>query len=90
MINRIVSILADAPPVAGYCAPYNGNVCRNYINGRGQVWFNISQDNAGGWRNEEITMGIKEELINTLEQPCRSAAEVNTYFMTWIAELIKM
>jgi len=65
----------DAPPVRGYCAPYNGNVCRNYINGRGLVWFNISQDNAGGWRNEEITMAIKEELINTLEEPCRSAAE---------------
>eukprot|EP00092_Neocalanus_flemingeri_P007963 GFUD01008591.1.p1 GENE.GFUD01008591.1~~GFUD01008591.1.p1 ORF type:complete len:925 (+),score=155.82 GFUD01008591.1:42-2816(+) len=65
----------EAPPVKGYCAPYNGNVCRNYINGRGLVWFNISQDNAGGWRNEEITMAIKDELINTLEQPCRSAAE---------------
>eukprot|EP00090_Calanus_glacialis_P001913 TRINITY_DN11429_c0_g1_i1.p1 TRINITY_DN11429_c0_g1~~TRINITY_DN11429_c0_g1_i1.p1 ORF type:complete len:925 (-),score=149.21 TRINITY_DN11429_c0_g1_i1:197-2971(-) len=65
----------EAPPVKGYCAPYNGNVCRNYINGRGLVWFNISQDNAGGWRNEEITMSIRDELINTLEQPCRSAAE---------------
>lgn len=60
----------------GYCAPYNGNVCRNYINGRGLVWFNISQDNAGGWRNEEINMAIRDQLINTLEQPCRSAAEV--------------
>ena len=64
----------------GYCAPYNGNVCRNYINGRGLVWFNISQDNAGGWRNEEITMAIKEELINTLEEPCRSAAEVKLFY----------
>ena len=26
---------------------------------RGLVWFNISQDNAGGWRNEEITNAIK-------------------------------
>ena len=47
----------------GYCAPYNGNVCRNYINGRGLVWFNISQDNAGGWRNEEITMAIRNKFV---------------------------
>ena len=46
--------------VRGYCAPYNGAVCRNYIVGRGLVWFNISQDNAGGWRNEEITLAIKQ------------------------------
>ena len=61
--------------VRGYCAPYNGAVCRNFILGRGLVWFNISQDNAGGWRNEEITAAIKEELVNKLAEPCRSAAE---------------
>ena len=61
--------------VRGYCAPYNGAVCRSYIVGRGLVWFNISQDNAGGWRNEEITLAIKAELIETLQEPCRSAAE---------------
>jgi len=65
----------DTGPVKGYCAPYNGHVCRNYIHGRGLVWFNISQDNAGGWRNEEITMAIKEELIDNLEEPCKAAAE---------------
>jgi hypothetical protein len=32
-------------------------VCRSYLHGRGLVWFNISQDNAGGWLNEEITLG---------------------------------
>ena len=32
---------AGAGPVRGYCAPYNGAVCRNYIVGRGLVWFNI-------------------------------------------------
>ena len=61
--------------VRGYCAPYNGAVCRNYIVGRGLVWFNISQDNAGGWRNEEITLAIKQELVDTLQEPCRAAAE---------------
>ena len=72
----------------GYCAPYNGNVCRNYINGRGLVWFNISQDNAGGWRNEEITMAIMDELINTLEQPCRSAAEEKRNFLRALNEFL--
>ena len=29
----------------GYCAPYNGQVCRKFLQGRGHqlVWFNISQ-----------------------------------------------
>ena len=61
MINQIIPILGEAPPVKGYCAPYNGNVCRNYIIDRGLVWFNISLDNAAGWRNEEITMAIRDE-----------------------------
>ena len=65
----------DGGQMRGYCAPYNGAVCRNYIRGRGLVWFNISQDNAGGWRNEEITTAIKTELIDTLQSPCRDAAE---------------
>ena len=38
--------------------------------------FNISQDNAGGWLNEEITMGIQKELLSTMAEPCKSAAEV--------------
>ena len=65
----------ESRAMKGYCAPYNGAVCRNYIVGRGLVWFNISQDNAGGWRNEEITAAIKDELIDSLAEPCRSAAE---------------
>jgi hypothetical protein len=38
----------------GYCAPYNGQVCRQYLVGRGLVWFNVSQDNSGGWLNEQV------------------------------------
>jgi hypothetical protein len=37
-------------------------VCRSYLHGRGLVWFNISQDNAGGWLNEEITLGKHTEI----------------------------
>ena len=62
--------------VRGYCAPYNGQVCRNYLKGRGLVWFNVSQDNSGGWLNEQITQKLWSEIIEKLEEPCRSAAEV--------------
>ena len=38
--------------------------------------YNCSQDNAGGWRNEEITAAIKTELIDTLSEPCRCWVQV--------------
>ena len=60
----------------GYCAPYNGQVCRQYLVGRGLVWFNVSQDNSGGWLNEQITQNLWEEVIVKLKEPCRSSAEV--------------
>ena len=63
-------------PSKGYCAPYNGQVCKKYLQGRGLVWFNISKDNSGGWVNEQITQSLWNELIVKLHEPCRSAAEV--------------
>ncbi len=63
----------------GYCAPYNGQVCRSYLRGRGLVWFNVSQDNSGGWLNEQITQNLWEEVIEKLSEPCKSAAEVRDY-----------
>ena len=68
------------PASKGYCAPYNGQVCRHYLVGRGLVWFNISQDNSGGWLNEQITQNLWEELIVKLREPCRSSAEVKQMF----------
>jgi hypothetical protein len=59
----------------GYCAPYNGQVCRKYLQGRGLVWFNISQDSSGGWLNEQITQNLWDEMISKLKEPCKSAAE---------------
>ncbi|XP_034933566.1 tyrosine-protein kinase transmembrane receptor Ror2 [Chelonus insularis] len=59
----------------GYCAIYNGKICKKYLNGVGKVWFNNSQDNPGSWLNEKITSDLWEELISTLKEPCRSAAE---------------
>ena len=61
----------------GYCAPYNGQVCKKYLQGRGLVWFAISKDNSGGWMNEQITQSLWDELIVKLYEPCRSAAEVS-------------
>ena len=60
----------------GYCALYNGQVCRKYLNGRGLVFYNVSQDNSGGWLNEKITSDIWHEHIEKLDEPCKSAAEV--------------
>ena len=65
----------NVPKAKGYCAPYNGQVCRKYLQGRGLVWFNISQDNSGGWLNEQITQNLWDELISKLKPPCRDAAE---------------
>ncbi|XP_015520524.1 tyrosine-protein kinase transmembrane receptor Ror2 [Neodiprion pinetum] len=59
----------------GYCAPYNGKICKKYLTGIGQVWFNDSDGNNGGWLNEKITTGLWTDLIKTLIEPCRSAAE---------------
>lgn len=63
-------------PPPGYCAPYNGRICKHYLNGTGLVWFNISHENTGGWENEQITAGLWAEMVVGLKEPCRSAAEV--------------
>ena len=65
-----------APEQHGYCAPYNGKICKKYLTGIGKVWFNDTHDNPGGWLNEQITTDLWEELIGNLKEPCRSAAEV--------------
>ena len=78
--NAKVGISSQQAPSKGYCAPYNGQVCKKYLQGRGLVWFNISKDNSGGWVNEQITQSLWNELIVNLHEPCRSAAEVCTKF----------
>ncbi|XP_006618521.1 tyrosine-protein kinase transmembrane receptor Ror2 isoform X1 [Apis dorsata] len=84
MMFWIVSLIAiilhfssaqTKPESQGYCAPYNGKICKKYLTGIGKVWFNDSNDNPGGWLNERITTNLWEELIQRLVEPCRSAAE---------------
>ncbi|KAM0728242.1 Tyrosine-protein kinase transmembrane receptor Ror2 [Formica fusca] len=69
------SAIQAKPESQGYCAPYSGKICKKYLTGIGKVWFNDSNDNPGGWLNEKITTNLWEELIETLLEPCRSAAE---------------
>ncbi|XP_018326020.1 tyrosine-protein kinase transmembrane receptor Ror2 [Agrilus planipennis] len=59
----------------GYCAPYHGRVCSGYLNSTGLFWFKMTKNTTGGWLNEKITMGLWNELITSLKEPCRSAAE---------------
>ena len=62
----------------GYCAPYNGKVCKAFINSR-QVWYS-REDGTGGWENEKITTALFSDLISDLPEYCKNAAEVSILF----------
>ncbi|KAG1668497.1 Tyrosine-protein kinase transmembrane receptor Ror2 [Nymphon striatum] len=57
----------------GSCAEYKGKMCQNYLGGE-TVFF--SGQLSGGWLNEQITKRLWDEVIHSLNEPCRSAAEV--------------
>lgn len=57
----------------GYCAPYNGKVCKQFISSS-QVWYSKLLDS--GWENEKITRKLWKELIAQLSGLCKVAAEV--------------
>lgn len=57
----------------GYCAPYNGKVCKQFISSS-QVWYSKLLDS--GWENEKITGKLWKELIDQLSGLCKIAAEV--------------
>lgn len=63
----------NEPFEKGFCAPYNGKICKAYVSG--QVWFSKDDPN-GGWKNEQITSALWEEVISDLNGNCRQAAEV--------------
>lgn len=60
----------------GVCSSYHGTVCKGYLKDAGRIWFNSSQEHAGGQENENIVKGLWKEMIETYSEPCRSAAEV--------------
>lgn len=57
----------------GFCAPYKGKICKAHVSG--QVWFSKDDPN-GGWKNEQITSALWDEVISDLNGNCRHAAEV--------------
>lgn len=59
----------------GYCGTYNGKICKKYVENTKSVWFNNTEGQMGGYQNENIVNGLWEEVIMTLGEPCRSAAE---------------
>ncbi|CAG2171623.1 unnamed protein product, partial [Oppiella nova] len=67
----------DKPMPSGYCAPYSGTVCRRYIPNNSLVYFNLTTDDFGVHipLNEMIAQNLWTELISSLQEPCRSAAE---------------
>lgn len=77
VVTSVGLVLSEEP--GGYCAPYNGRICKKYLTGIGKVWFNDSRDNPGGELNENTTANLWEELIKKLVDPCRSAAEVRIF-----------
>lgn len=62
----------------GYCAPYNGKVCKQFISSS-QVWYSKLLDS--GWENEKITRKLWKELIAQLSGLCKIAAEVIHYIV---------
>lgn len=60
----------------GYCAPYIGKICRNHVPKNSLVFYNVSDtEDFANNVNEEIVKNLWNELIISLQEPCKSAAE---------------
>lgn len=72
-VSWFLLILLNVTKVStqGYCGIYHGSACKKHVENTKLVWYN----NTGGNENERIVSDLWNELIVTLEQPCRSAAE---------------
>lgn len=69
VLYKLFTVCFIVKSVSSYCAPYNGQICKNYLTGF--VWYN----HTGGFENERITAELWEEMISTLVEPCRHRAE---------------
>lgn len=74
-------VAADSEMEDGFCAPYQGTICRSFIRSS-QVWFSRVNLNYG-WENEMITAGLWEEMMPSLPKLCRDAAEVRSFAVTY-------
>ncbi|XP_064626718.1 muscle, skeletal receptor tyrosine protein kinase-like isoform X2 [Lineus longissimus] len=63
----------DSKKPVGFCAPYNGSMCQQYIGNR-SVFFNSSYDNPEQV-HESIVKGLWEEMLSTFDMACRGPAE---------------
>ncbi|XP_027205608.2 tyrosine-protein kinase transmembrane receptor Ror2-like [Dermatophagoides pteronyssinus] len=60
----------------GYCAPYMGQICREHVPRNSLVFYNVSDiDDFAHNINEEIVKNLWKELIQSLQEPCKNAAE---------------
>lgn len=63
----------------GYCSIYSGSVCKAYLGGpinqQQLVYYNFSNEGSVVSINEQITADLWKEVIFSLQEPCRSAAE---------------
>lgn len=72
MIVKVIAAHADTTILAdeaGYCAPYNGKICKSFIKST-QVFYSGN----GGWENEKVATGLFAELIEDLEDICQKPA----------------
>ncbi|CAG2106203.1 unnamed protein product [Medioppia subpectinata] len=67
----------NKPMPSAYCAPYSGTVCRRFIPTNSLVFFNLTTDDFEVHipLNEMIAQNLWTELISSLQEPCRNAAE---------------
>ncbi|KAE8743856.1 Tyrosine-kinase receptor Ror2 [Frankliniella occidentalis] len=78
MIQHVVlDTVSTVPQPSGFCAPYNGKVCRKYLANSDWVWYNVSDNESpgSGWLSEKIVQNLWEEMDSKLKEPCRSNAE---------------
>ncbi|XP_045482312.1 tyrosine-protein kinase transmembrane receptor Ror2 [Harmonia axyridis] len=66
----VIIIQSSCEKYDGHCGFYYGKICKKYIDDLKMVYYNTSM------YNEEITVGLWDEMIITFKEPCRSAAEV--------------
>lgn len=68
----VIIVESSSETYDGHCGFYYGKICKKYIDDHKMVYYNSSM------YNEEITVGLWDEMIITFDEPCRSAAEVGT------------
>lgn len=67
----------------GYCAQYNGKICRTYLNASILIWFNNTLENEGSQQNEFITAGLWDEMLPSFSKTCKPAAEVLKHYFSF-------